>query len=91
MSIVPPERKIQLTKEGDTLVIPPRKRDEDELVLAPFGIGVHEKDDGYIGLEPTKTGTEYKLVCWVCRLCIPVPTSVTTYAQLRAFFQEALE
>jgi len=89
--VIPPEKKIQLTPEGDILVMPRNKRDEDQLVLAPDAIGWHESDDGYIGLEP-RSDKENELVCWVCRrLHAPVPSSVTTYAELRILFKGYLE
>lgn len=89
--IIPPEKKIRLTKEGDILVMPRDRKDEYTLPLAPDAIGWHEKDDGYIGLEQG-TDTTHELVCWGCRrLRIPIPNTITTYRELRAFFEKTLE
>ena len=89
--VIPPDKKIRLTKEGDILVMPKDKKDEDTLPLAPDAIGWHEKDDGYIGLEQ-RLDTTHELVCWVCRrLHIPIPDAITTYRELRAFLERTLK
>jgi hypothetical protein len=89
--VIPQEKKIQLTKQGDTLIIPRDQKDENTLPGAPHEVGTHEVCDGYIGLIPT-SHTHSVLLCWVCYLRIAVPnTVITTYAQLRAFLQKELQ
>lgn len=88
--IIPPEKKIRLTKEGDILVIPRNKKDEDTLPLAPDAVGRHERDDGYMGLGQGLDG-KHELVCWVCRrLHISIPSTITTYRELRVFLEKTI-